>query len=380
MRKDRIWGNEHTMECMAKALKVKINSIQEHSLKKNTYFVHHAHNPEEELELNILYDYEAHHYEALVPSSWILTGNNNFQSESDSFASEGEACPLIKTEKMSEDKVSVPEKVKTLKRKRNVHIQQNKRKKCEVSPDLSSEATVGDFLTWYVKVRTEQTEKLEKLKKSQSKANVFDEDSNTDSERSENIKESGEFVLEETLMNQEVNLAHSDSEKNEEKERIESDVSDFEKSITNNKHGKNLSDSEISENDSDNQGNHENEKNKDEIQTASAGEDSENNLIKVTAKPFHKECQQNHVEEITRKKRQPHITDIFKKQSNKKQSNKNSEEEGNVSDNTNDQKRSDVTNVNQTEFKIPPRNKNFQKESDQHSKEDELNSDSAESP
>ena len=103
MRKDKIWGNEHTMAFMAKALKVKINSIQEHSLKKNTYFVQHAHNPEEELELNVLYDYEAHHYEALVPSSWILTGNNNFQSESDSFASGAEEGLIIKTEKMPED-------------------------------------------------------------------------------------------------------------------------------------------------------------------------------------------------------------------------------------------------------------------------------------
>ena len=69
------------------------------------------------------------HYEALVPSSWILTGNNNFQSESDSFALGAEEGLIIKTENMPEDKV--PEKVETLKRKRNVHIQKNKRKKCE---------------------------------------------------------------------------------------------------------------------------------------------------------------------------------------------------------------------------------------------------------
>ena len=68
-------------------------------------------------------------------------------------------------------------------------------------------------MTWFV-LRTEQTEKLEKikkLKKSHSKPNVFDEDS-TDSERSEDLKESSEFVSEETLMNQD-----SDLEKNEEK-------------------------------------------------------------------------------------------------------------------------------------------------------------------
>ena len=62
---------------------------------------------------------------------------------------------------------------------------------------------MGDFMTWFV-LRTEQTEKLEKiekLKKSHSKPNVFDEEF-TVSEKSENLKESIEFVSEETLMNQ----------------------------------------------------------------------------------------------------------------------------------------------------------------------------------
>ena len=356
MRKDKTWGNEHTMACMAKALKVKINSIQEHYLKKNTYFVQHAYNPGEELELNILYDYEARHYEALVPSSWILTGNNNFQSESDPFASEeAEATLLIKKEKIPKDEESVPEKVETLKRKRTVNTQKNKRKKCEVPQNFSEDATVGDFMTWFVKLRTKQTEKIEKMEKfknSNSKSNVFDEDF-TDSELNDNddLKESTK--IEETLMNQD-----SDSEKSEEHERIEpvSDVSDFEESSTSSKQIKKLSDSEISENDNDGQVNYENEKLKDGIQTAS--EDSKNNSIKVTEKPLDKE--------IIRKIRQPNITDMFIKQSNKKQPNKNSEEEQNVGD-------------IEAEFRIPSENTNFQKESSHHSEEDELDSDSDES-
>ena len=58
MRKNKVWGNEQTMECISKALKIKINSIQEHATKKNTYFVQHTHSPEQELEVNILFDYE----------------------------------------------------------------------------------------------------------------------------------------------------------------------------------------------------------------------------------------------------------------------------------------------------------------------------------
>ena len=70
--------------------------------------------------------------------------------------------------------------------------------------------------------------------------------------------------------------------------------------------------------------------------------------------------------EIIRKIRQPNITDMFIKQSNKKQPNKNSEEEQNVGD-------------IEAEFRIPSGNTNFQKESSHHSEEDELDSDSDES-
>ena len=73
-------------------------------------------------------------------------------------------------------------------------------------------------MTWYVKLREKQSKKLVK---SQTKANIFDEehvsqDSDPDLERRENLKtfkESGISNFEETLLNQNVNLAHSDTEK-----------------------------------------------------------------------------------------------------------------------------------------------------------------------
>jgi hypothetical protein len=267
--------------------------------------------------------------------------------------------------------------------------------------DLSPEATVGDFLTWYVKLREKQSKNLEK---SQTKANIFDEehisqDSDPDLERRENLKtfkESGKSDLEETLLNQNVNLAHSDPETSSSeksgiirlRERIESDVSDYEEPIKIHKSRSKLSSSD-SENNEDKSDNKERYEHKNENKNDYADEDSENNLIKAIA-----------IQEIGKKRSQPPITDMFKKckksegthgeneilSGNKAQSDQHSEKEGIYSDAsaTNDPKgkkmakqtESDVTH----EFGISSGNNNFQTKSDQHSEEEGNYSDTATNP
>ena len=110
-------------------------------------------------------------------------------------------------------------------------------------------------------------------------------------------------------MNQNVNLAHSDPETSSSeksgiirlRERIESDVSDYEEPIKIHKSRSKLSSSDL-ENNEDKSDNKERYEHKNENKNDYADEDSENNLFKAIA-----------IQEIGKKRSQPPITDMFKK-------------------------------------------------------------------
>ena len=79
MSKTKTWGNEYTIESLAKVLNVKVNVIQKDltdgSFKRRCSFC-----PQGDVEVNIL-SYEESHYEALVPKVWNLTGESSPQSD-----------------------------------------------------------------------------------------------------------------------------------------------------------------------------------------------------------------------------------------------------------------------------------------------------------
>ena len=79
MSKDKTWGNEYTIESLAKVMNIKVNVIQKNlrdgSFKRKCSFC-----PQGDVEVSILYSYEGGHYEALVPNIWNLTNIGYEQS------------------------------------------------------------------------------------------------------------------------------------------------------------------------------------------------------------------------------------------------------------------------------------------------------------
>ena len=80
MSKNKTWGNEYTIESLAKVMNVKVNVTQKDltdgSFKRKCSFC-----PQGDMEVNILYSYEGGHYEALVPKVWNLTGESSPQTD-----------------------------------------------------------------------------------------------------------------------------------------------------------------------------------------------------------------------------------------------------------------------------------------------------------
>ena len=79
MSKERVWGNEITSQCICKALSTRINLIQEY---KGAYKITHRYGSNYDYEVNILYNYDEKHYEALIPKEGNLSERKSFLSDS----------------------------------------------------------------------------------------------------------------------------------------------------------------------------------------------------------------------------------------------------------------------------------------------------------
>ena len=65
---------------LAKALNVKVNLIQKSNLDES-FVTKRSYCPQGDMEVSILYSYEAGHYEALIPKNWNLTGESSPKSD-----------------------------------------------------------------------------------------------------------------------------------------------------------------------------------------------------------------------------------------------------------------------------------------------------------